>query len=476
MLHLLQRFYDLLKANSVAQGLLLLLFLAANDAQAQTNVLSPDAFLQAVQANHPMAKQADLLINLASARTRAARGAFDPKIAGDYAQKQFSNTRYYEYGELGVKWPTSLYGLQVKTGYNFNGGQYLDPSDRLPAQGQAVIGFSMPLLQGFMLDEGRSELRQSQLGQQAQEAEAIMLRNDLALQATEAYWKWAFTYQETTIFNQALMNAQNRFVGVRTAFELGDRMGMDTLESFTQVQDRTIQYNEVLLEYISASYKLNNFVWPTNNAQMDTSVTPVLVNNWPTINISPDERTALSLSISQNHPIVTAYNAKLDQLDVDRRLKREKLKPELRLDYNVLGKGLAVNDVFVDNYKFGITFQSSTLFRQARGQVEMAQLKMNQTNQARDLKVRELENKLREALAELDLQQQQIATYTAAVENYRKLLELEQRRFVLGESSFFLINSRENKYLEAQIKLAKQYSAYQVARATVYWVAGRLAQ
>jgi outer membrane protein TolC len=53
-------------------------------------------------------------------------------------------------------------------------------------------------------------------------------------------------------------------------------------------------------------------------------------------------------------------------------------------------------------------------------------------------------------------------------------LQLENTRFELGESSFFLINSRENKYLEAQLKLAKLLSAYQIARTALDWVIGQL--
>ena len=68
----------------------------------------------------------------------------------------------------------------------------------------------------------------------------------------------------------------------------------------------------------------------------------------------------------------------------------------------------------------------------------------------------------------------QISLYTQAVNNYQQLLALEYTRFELGESTFFLINSRELKYLEAQIKLAKLLSDYRIAIANANWASGEI--
>ena len=38
------------------------------------------------------------------------------------------------------------------------------------------------------------------------------------------------------------------------------------------------------------------------------------------------------------------------------------------------------------------------------------------------------------------------------LQNYRKLLDAEETRYGIGESSLFLINSRENKVIDAQEK------------------------
>ena len=144
------------------------------------------------------------------------------------------------------------------------------------------------------------------------------------------------------------------------------------------------------------------------------------------------------------------------------------------MNYNILSNALAFNSLFTDNYKWGISFSTSTLFRAERGELELTKIKIENTNLLRDQKALELQNKLRLTFNEIDNLLIQLDLYTKTVDNYRQLLALENSRFQLGESSLFLVNSREVKLIEAQIKLAKLQAEYQIAQASVNWAAGRL--
>jgi hypothetical protein len=61
----------------------------------------------------------------------------------------------------------------------------------------------------------------------------------------------------------------------------------------------------------------------------------------------------------------------------------------------------------------------------------------------------------------------------AMVENYQKLRNAEIRKFENGESSLFLINSREAKLIESIIKQASLVSKFQKERAALLYAAGR---
>jgi outer membrane protein TolC len=69
-----------------------------------------------------------------------------------------------------------------------------------------------------------------------------------------------------------------------------------------------------------------------------------------------------------------------------------------------------------------------------------------------DVKRRELNVKIETYKSEILNYHTQISLSENNLQNYRRLLNAEETRYSNGESSLFLINSRENKVIEAQEK------------------------
>jgi outer membrane protein TolC len=438
------------------------------------SVFSLQNFLQLIADNHPSVKQANLLNRVAEAELLAAKGGFDPKIYGDFEQKFFNQKTYFNVGEAGVKVPT-WYGVEVKSSYSYAGGNFVNPSEVIPSAGQGLIGVSVPLWQGLMIDERRGNLFKARQSQLLNASERAVLLNDLAFSARQIYWKWAFYVENRRIFQEALRLAEVRFVATKIAFEQGDRMAMDTLESFILVQDRQLQANEANLDVQEARLKLANFLW--NNQNKPTPLSEKLVPDFTKNAVYTEgssNRVNLLETMAETHPALKIYAAKMAQLSIEKQLKREKLKPKLNANYNILSNALAFNSLFTDNYKWGISFSTSTLFRAERGDLELTKIKIENTDLLRQQKALELKNKLQLAFNEFDNALIQNQLYTKTVDNYRQLLALENSRFQLGESSLFLLNSREIKLIEAQVKLVKLQTELQIARAAIDWAAGRL--
>ena len=458
--------------------ILIINLLVAVKAQTPTadSILTLRNFLELIAENHPSVKQANLLNRAAEAELLAAKGGFDPKIYGDYEQKFFNKKTYFNVGEAGLKVPT-WYGVEFKSSYSYASGNFLNPNDYLPSAGQGLVGVSVPLLQGFAIDERRAGLFKARQTQLLNANERAVLLNDLAFSATQIYWKWAFYTENRRIFKEALRLAEVRFAATKIAFEQGDRMAMDTLESFIQVQDRQVQFAEANLDVQETRLKLANFLWNNQNKPLPFSEN-ITTNDLNKVTVFSNSielaKSRLLIDLIDNtHIILKTYDAKLAQLNIDKQLKREKLKPKLNLNYNVLSNGLAFNPLFTDNYKWGVSFSTSTLFRAERGDVELAKIKIENTELLRGQKAVELQNKLRLAINEVENLTLQVQLYTATVDNYRRLLALENSRFQLGESSLFLLNSREVKLIEAQIKLVKFQAELYTAQAAVEWAAGR---
>jgi outer membrane protein TolC len=70
--------------------------------------------------------------------------------------------------------------------------------------------------------------------------------------------------------------------------------------------------------------------------------------------------------------------------------------------------------------------------------------------------------------------QNQIALQSRNYESYLQLVRAEQSRFENGESSLFMINSRENKALEAYEKLIELKTKYFKTIYSLQWSAGLL--
>ena len=114
------------------------------------------------------------------------------------------------------------------------------------------------------------------------------------------------------------------------------------------------------------------------------------------------------------------------------------------------------------------------VLRQQRGEVELARIKINETNYELQQKQLELENKLRVYINEVQLLSSQIDLYRSIVSNYSRMLEGERQNFESGESSIFLVNSREMALIQARLKLIELTSKYQISSLGTQYASGRL--
>jgi len=455
-------------------------FLSAQDS---TRILTQEVYFQWIQAHHPLVRQANLLTAAAEANLLSARGSFDPKLTSEVSQKSFDGKNYYTLTESGFKIPT-WYGLEVKGLFHTASGINTNPENTLPAAGQAVLGVKATLGQGLFIDERRATLQKARLLKNANEAARLNAINDVLLDAATTYWDWAKAYGEWQAIGQALQVSQQRLEGIVQGYLQGDRPAIDTLEAFLQVQNWTYERNEAWLNYRNAGARLSNFLWYEADTPLEIveSVRPPLPDTMAHRPPLPGMEDFVQVAQTQ-HPQLQTYQFKLAQLNIDRRLALEGLKPKLDLEYNLLGDGLrfgAGNDgnglenLLLQNFKWGLSFSFPLFLRKERGKLELTRLYIADTDLAVQQKRLEIVNKVREAYRQWENTQQQIALYESIAANYQRLLEAENERFRLGESSIFLINAREQKLIEAQLKLVSLRADFQKNRAKTSWAAGRM--
>ena len=72
--------------------------------------------------------------------------------------------------------------------------------------------------------------------------------------------------------------------------------------------------------------------------------------------------------------------------------------------------------------------------------------------------------KAKAALNQLQTTVEQFQLYSQTAQDYNRLLSGERERFTIGESSLFLVNSRETGYINARLKLLELQVKNQQAR------------
>jgi outer membrane protein TolC len=105
----------------------------------------------------------------------------------------------------------------------------------------------------------------------------------------------------------------------------------------------------------------------------------------------------------------------------------------------------------MEDYKIGLNFSIPIFLRKERAGLKLAKLKIQDTQFSLQFERKSLENKLKSQQQEIISLQKQQAYNSQLVQNFNQLLTAEDRLFGMGESSLFLINSRENTLVSSQL-------------------------
>lgn len=441
--------------------------------------LNAEQFLNIVKQYHPISQKAKINIKIAKAEVLNSRSAFDPILSHYTAQKTFNNTNYYNYSASEITIPT-WYGIELNAGIENLTGERLDNNQTLGKTN--YIGIDIPLLKNLVYDKRRAFLQQAKIFEEMAVVDQKIALNDLSINAMEAYWNWVKAYQVYLVVNDNVIVNQKRFNLIKRTFQNGERPAIDTLEALTQLQSFEYLQNEKWLQFLNEGLNLSAFLW-TQNIQPYTLPTSIIPqqgweNETNISNFNLDLDSLINLAES-NHPELIYYNLKLDALALEKRLKFQELLPKVDLRYNQLGKGYAITNspssaFFENNYQYGLKIEIPLRLSQGRGEYQKAKLKIQSNEIAQSEKLFNIQLKVKNYHNEFEMLKKQIVLQSSNFENYQQLTKAEVSRFNNGESSLFLINSRENKALDALGKLIELKTKYFKNIYALQWSAGLL--
>ena len=430
----------------------LLFSFAAFGQEFATKEFTYTEFLGYVKKYHPLVKNANLEINKAQANLMMARGGFDPKIEVDFSKKQFKDKEYYSILNSSFKIPT-WYGIEIKAGFDNSEGVYLNPQNTLPNQGLTSLGVTVPLGQGLFINQRMADVRKAKMQMKLSQSERKLQAIAVLYDASLTYFNWKKNFNEVKLYEDYNKNAQTRFKGIRTLIIQGDKPAIDSIEAGIIVKNRLLNLEDSKLKLAKAKLEIANFLWLENNIPLELAEELIPETQLEfTIQESLKTNDLLNTDFSiTNHPKINALQSKIDILNVEKKLKANMLLPKIDVGYSYLAEPSYLDNYQFQDYKIGLDFYFPLFLRKERGSLKLAKYKVQETEFVLDLEKVQLTNKINAQKLEIASLLIQKDLIKDLVQDNMTMLNSEERLFSFGESSLFLINTRENNLVSAQL-------------------------
>jgi outer membrane protein TolC len=448
----------------------------------ETNyALSETDLREIVLRFHPIAREGVAMIRQASGEKLAARGAFDPRVQHEQAEKTFDGIEYYRYRRTVWQIPT-WFGIEVRGGWEYLQGARTPETETLGTNN--YVGLSIPLLKGLSMDKRRTDLRKAAIALDASRNERDRLVNEVLGEALIQYWDWVRYHQlEATVDSLRQIN-RTRLNLIRASVKAGDRAATDTIEANAQLNQWELAYQEARLGRQKAQWKLSDHLWTEKG---DPYFLPESVVPDPMAVARFREQTAIAAveqwiePLSRTNLDWIGLNFQLKQFRIDRSFYRQELLPSVRLEYNQLGQDNNLVKTlqqpwWQDQFRYGLKMSIPLRLSSERGQLRSIEGKIQQTEWKQDWLLWKTTNRIRIIHAELIAIAQQTSLQQQMLKQYADLLSLEWLRFRQGESSLFLVNARESRYQDTRQKLLDLQFKFRKARIEIEQVSGQLIQ
>lgn len=412
-----------------------LLWLIAVPAMAQTMAWSE--FVATAVERAQDVRVAEAKVAEARAKRMSAFAAFEPRVNLSSEGKDYGNDLQYrlDRAEARVGLPG---GIDLVGGAAQGTGAFINPERKTPTEGLVNLGISAPLGGALVFSDRQYEWGASTRNLEIAEAKLDRTERKAILNAVKVYTFWQAQSEVQGAVDEALAVAAERLRLVREAFRLGERSEMDTLEAYLSWVDRRAD-----------AAKQANF---TAGAIADVQQ---LLRGADTTGVD------LTGMRPQSLPVVLGTSrqeaSSIPELEmVNSALRRERLAtttawaqwlPAPYVDYRMLQWGGSAWNPEAVQWKVGLTVP---LFNQkARAELAGAQARLRAA-QANATATQNQFDIVRVQLAQqVQALDSELKALTASETAAYALLQQERRRFALGESTMFILASRETKYLEA---------------------------
>lgn len=449
----------------IKQNTLLIILLLVNGA-AQGDTVSLQDVLESAREHFPAIQSAVQEKLIREGKLTTALGAFDLALEQD-----------------GKVWASGFYdGLSVDNqlvkplpwanakafaGYRVSNDDFPIYQQELVTNdgGEFNVGMVFSLWRDRAIDDRRFKITSARLSIEQAEIDIFLAQLTTQGKATKAYWRWVAAGQRLLVYQRLMKLAEQRMSGLEERVEAGDVARIFVTENRQNLLRRQSIMRQANLAFREAAIALALYLRDENGE-------PSLLAANADINELPDPMAAvenpelLAQSVLEKRPELAALKVRLAVESERLKLAENALKPRVDLGIKAshdLGDGSRTREGFESIIDFSVSIPLEQ--RTGKGQVASARAAMEKLKVDRTL----LENRLTLEIIKLATTLNATRDFVAITKDeatQAALLEDAERiRFEAGDSDFFLVNLREERRADAEIRNLQSKLRYHLARA-----------
>jgi len=391
------------------------------------------------------------------------KASFWDQYKGDYLNRRL---------DVSIQQRTGLWGLSVLGGYRLGQGSFATYDGKLETQdkGEVRFGFELPLLRNGWTDSFRTAVKKGDLSRSLALDQERVQKLDLMRQLGARYWDWFVNAHRLRISKGLLELAAVRQEKIRVRVGRGDIAKIEELEGERTILQRRAQVAQAERNHIKTKLDLEVFVSTqssTNPLSLELADLPAPDSTLPS---ESDERMDLD-----QHPEIKRQGTLLRQAELDADLASNQFLPKLDLALNLSQDyGTAVYGLSKARSEAGVLFEFPIPSRAATARTsQMRAMVLKQDAQALLARSR-VENAVTDAKNALRLARERAGISSQELALSKTLVEMENKRFLNGDSNLLLLNLREQNFAEAEIRQIEAFSDLRRSQNELNVALGRL--
>ncbi len=408
----------------------------------------------------------------------AVGNQFDPVLKGKYFD-QFRGDYIQRRKELSVMQRLSVWGSAIEFGYNKSQGDFADYDGKYMTQdgGSLRAKLDIPILRNGFTDSLRAALRKGVISKEVSELQARSQSLDLLRQIGSRYWDWYLNGQRLKVAEKILKLAEDRQEKIRIRVERGDIAKIEELEGDRTILQRKSALAQGNRSFTRARLDLEGLLSTRAEKIPELSLSEIPEITIPA-NLKPQSNSwkESEQENAETHPEVRRQRLVLEQTGIDRELAGNQFLP--KLDFSVeAGENLGNPIYGLSKFRMngGLFFEFPIPSRAASARISQAEAQWVRQEATASLTLVRIRNQISDAGIALGLAMERLRLATSEMELAKKLVDLESKRFLEGDSNLLLLNIREQNLAEAEVRKFEAFSEMKKSEIDLHAAQGRLA-